>query len=481
MKLSKIIEEIEVVEIIGKTDIEISEIVIDSKLVVKNSLFVCLSGQKFDGHDYVGQAERYGAKAVVVEKKIQTNLTQIIVKNCRKVLPLLCSAFYERCDKKLKLIGVTGTNGKTTTSHLIYQTLKYSGKKCGVIGTIGIYYNDKFIEANLTTPDPPELFKILYDMYNDGIEIVVMEVSAHAIFLEKVYGMNFKIGVFTNLSLDHLDFFDNIEKYKESKLKFFKNNFCEFIVTNSDDETGREIISLNNKTISYGLDNPADVFAIDLATDKSGTQFIINLFDYVYQLKINLIGEYNVYNALASSACGIILGIKPQKIMSALEKVKPISGRLEKIYDEKFTVYVDYAHTPDGLEKSLIILKDITNRNLICVFGCGGNRDKSKREIMGNISGKYSDFTIITSDNPRYEEPMEIITEIEKGVIKSGGNYLIIQDRFEAIEYALSHAKKGDVILIAGKGCEKYQEVFGIKKLFNDKDTVMEIIYGEKG
>ena len=481
MNLSKIIQEIEVVEIVGKMDIEISEIVIDSKSVVKNSLFVCLSGQKFDGHDYVGQAERYGAKAVVVEKKIQTNLTQIIVKNCRQVLPLLCSALYEHCDKKLKLIGVTGTNGKTTTAHLIYQTLKYADKSCGVIGTIGIYYNDKFIEANLTTPDPPELFKILYDMYNAGIEIVVMEVSAHAIFLEKIYGMNFKIGIFTNLSLDHLDFFENFENYKESKLKFFKNNFCEYVVTNSDDETGREIISINKKTFSYGLENPADVFAIDLSSDKSGTQFIINLFDYVYQLKINLIGEYNVYNVLASSTCGVILGIKPQKIMSVLEKVKPISGRLEKVYDEKFTVYVDYAHTPDGLEKSLTTLKNLSNRSLICVFGCGGNRDKSKREIMGNISGKYSDFTIITSDNPRYEEPMEIISEIEKGLIKSCGNYLIIQDRHEAIEYALSHAKKGDIILIAGKGCEKYQEVFGIKKLFNDKDTVIEIMCGEKG
>lgn len=481
MNLSNIIQEIDVIEIIGKTDIEISEIVIDSKSVVENSLFVCLIGQKFDGHDFAGQAEKYGAKAVVVEKKIQTNLTQIIVKNCRQVLSLLCSAFYENCDKKLKLIGITGTNGKTTTSHLIYQTLKYSDKKCGVIGTIGIYYNDKFLEANLTTPDPPELFKILYDMYKDGIEIVVMEVSAHAIFLEKIYGINFKIGVFTNLSLDHLDFFENFDSYKESKLKFFKNNFCEYVVTNSDDETGREIISMNKKTFSYGLENPADVFAIDMISDKSGTQFIVNLFDYVYQLKINLIGEYNVYNVLASSTCGVILGIKPQKIMSALEKIKPISGRLEKIYDEKFTVYVDYAHTPDGLEKSLKTLKNLGNRRLICVFGCGGNRDKSKREIMGNISGKYSDFTVITSDNPRYEEPMEIISEIEKGLVKSCGNYLIIQDRYEAIEYALTHAKKGDVILIAGKGCEKYQEVFGIKKMFNDKDTVIEIMCGEKG
>lgn len=481
MKLSKLLEDVEIIEIVGNTEKEINEIIIDSKLVVKNSLFVCLSGEKFDGHDYVGQAERYGASAVVVERKVQTNLTQIIVKNSRQVLPLLCSAFYENCDKKLKLIGITGTNGKTTTAHLIYQTLKYADKRCGVIGTIGIYYNDKFIEANLTTPDPPELFKILYDMYNAGIEIVVMEVSAHAIFLEKIYGMNFKIGVFTNLSLDHLDFFENIEKYKESKLKFFRNNFCEYIVTNSDDETGREIISLNKKTFSYGLENPADVFAIDLLSDKSGTQFIINLFDYVYQVKINLIGEYNVYNSLASATCGAILGIKPQKIMNALEKVKPISGRLEKVYDDKFTVYVDYAHTPDGLEKSLTTLKKLAKKRVICVFGCGGNRDKSKREIMGNISGKYSDYTIITSDNPRFEEPMEIIKEIEKGVINSCGNYLIIQDRYEAIDYVLKHAKKEDLILIAGKGCEKYQEVFGIKKMFNDKDTVIEIMYGEKG
>ena len=237
---------------------------------------------------------------------------------------------------------------------------------------------------------------------------------------------------------------------------------------------------MNKKTITYGLENPSEVFAIDVACDKSSTQFVINLFDYVYQLRLNLLGQYNVYNALASSVCAIILGVKPEKIMTALEQAEVISGRLEKVYDKKFTVFIDYAHTPDGLEKSLKTLKQFANKRLICIFGCGGNRDKTKRKIMGEVSSELADFTIITTDNPRYEDPMEIINEIEKGVIDKGGEYIIIQDRYEAIEYGLSHARNGDVLLIAGKGCEKYQEVFGIKKLFNDKDTVKEIMLGEK-
>ena len=260
---------------------------------------------------------------------------------------------------------------------------------------------------------------------------------------------------------------------------FYENNYCKYVITNSDDETGREIVSFNKNAITYGLENPSDVFAIDVSTDIDGTSCIINLFDYVYQLRLKLLGEFNVYNALAAATCGVILGIKPEKIMNSLEESSVISGRLEKVLISKFTVFIDYAHTPDGLKKSLEILKKVAKRNVICLFGCGGNRDRSKREIMGEISASYADFTIITSDNPRYEEPMDIISEIEKGVIKKEGKYIIIQDRYEAIKYALNCAEKDDVILIAGKGCEKYQEVFGIKKMFNDKDTVREIMRGE--
>ena len=333
---------------------------------------------------------------------------------------------------------------------------------------------DKFIEPSLTTPDPIDLHKIFFDMYESGVRCVVMEVSAHAIFLDKVKNIKFFCAVFTNFSQDHLDFFGDMESYKNAKLKFFKDNECEHIVSNSDDKVGMEIAKLYPKTITYGMDNPADVFAINVNCKNKNTSFFINLFDQVGQVRLNMIGYFNVYNALASSCACYLMGIEQDMIIKALSQVNAVKGRLEKVYGKQFDVIIDYAHTPDGLTKSLLAIRPLVNNRLICVFGCGGNRDQTKREIMGEISGSLADFTIITSDNPRYEEPMEIITQIEKGILKKTKKYLLIEDREDAIKYALDIAVKGDVVLIAGKGSEKYQEILGIKKLYNDKDTVNE-------
>ncbi len=478
MRLSKLVKKTTVKQIIGNIDIEVEGVKIDSNKVTKGDLFICIKGGDFDGHNFATNAELYGASAVVAERKLDLSIPQIIVEDTRQAMSFFAREFYSAPDRKLKLIGVVGTNGKTTTTHIIKTILENSGVKCGVIGTLGVFYGDKVIEPTLTTPDPLELYKIFSEMVECGIKAVVMEVSAHAIYFEKVKGLNFEVGVFTNFTRDHLDFFEDMEKYKQTKLSFFKNNNCKYVVTNSDDELGLEIANTREDSISYGIYNPSDVFGIDIKSSRFGSSFVLNLFDCIYSVDLNLIGEFNIYNALASATATALFGIKTDKIILGLKRVQSVSGRLECVYDGRYRVFVDYAHTPDGLEKTLNSLRKITEKRLICVFGCGGNRDKGKRQVMGEISGKLADFTVVTSDNPRYEEPMEIIMEIEKGVLKQSKSYVLIQDRKDAIEYAMNMADEGDVIVVAGKGSEKYQETLGIKRVYNDKDTVSEIIRG---
>lgn len=480
MKLKKLIKGLSVVELIGNDDLEIKDVVCDSKAVTSGGLFICIKGGNFDGHLYVRQAEQYGAVCVVVEKMVDTSLTQVIVKDTRKAMSIIASNLYERPEKDLNLIGVTGTNGKTTTSHLIGSILNNYGINCGIIGTLGTFYNQEYVNPSLTTPDPLVLFKLFREMVDSGVKAVVMEVSAHASYLSKLEGLEFEVGVFTNLTQDHLDFFGNMQAYKEAKFNFFRNNKVKYAVINSDDSLGLELGKIVKKPVYYGMDNPADVFAIDLEFTDEKTHFIINLFDNIYMTKINLKGRFNVYNALACATTCALLNVPTKKIIEGLSIAGQVSGRLQTIYNDKFSVVVDYAHTPDGLEKCLTAVKEGCKGRVICVFGCGGNRDAEKREIMGEVSGKIADFTILTTDNPRYEEPMDIIWQIEKGVLKNTKNYLLIQDRKEAIEYAICMAKKKDVILIAGKGSEQYQEVLGIKKPYNDKDTVEEILRGIK-
>jgi UDP-N-acetylmuramoyl-L-alanyl-D-glutamate--2,6-diaminopimelate ligase len=313
-------------------------------------------------------------------------------------------------------------------------------------------------------------------MVKKGVKYVVMEVSAHAIFYKKTYGINFFGAIFTNFSQDHLDFFKDMRSYEEVKLNFFKNNNFQFVVTNADDNTGRKISELVPKAITYGIDNPADVFAIDVALNKNGTTFVINLFDCIYDIKLNLLGKFNVSNALAAATACSLAGVPIGKVKNALYQVGNISGRLEIAYDKDYLVIVDYAHTPDGLEKVLKVLKPLAKNRLICLFGCGGNRDKDKRRKMGEIAGELADFTIITSDNPRYEEPYAIIREIESGLRDKTLKYITIQNRYMATGYALSKLKKGDTLILAGKGAENYQEIMGVKLTYSDKEAVKDII-----
>ncbi len=479
MKLKELIKKLDIIKITGNVDIDIVDVAHDSNFVVSGGLFVCLDGQNNSGYQFVRQAEKYGCIAIVSEKELTTPVTQIIVKDSRMALSIIASNFYGNIDKKLKLIAVVGTNGKTSTAHLIGQVLNKNGKKCGVIGTLGSFYDNKSFEQALTTPDPLELHKTLKNMYACGVKTVVMEVSAHAIYYNKVYGLEFEVGIFTNFSRDHLDFFHSEDEYKKVKKLFFKNNKCKYIVANADDKLGMEIYDTFDGVITYSINNPADVFAIEISEDKQGLSFVINLFDCVYNVNLNLNGLFNVYNAMAAATATALLGVKTEKIISELQKCSVISGRLEKVYSGDFDVYVDFAHTPDGLEKVLSAVKKNTDGGIICVFGCGGNRDVGKRRQMGKVSGLLSNLTVITSDNPRYEEPMDIIFEIEKGVLEVTKSYVVIQDRTDAIEYALNIAKKGDVIIIAGKGSEKYQEILGIKLPYNDKDTVKSLLRGK--
>ncbi len=473
MKISDLIKNIKNVKVVGKTDIEVLDIKTESNLVTKGCLFVALKGKECDGHDYIHKAEKFGAIAVVTEREVETNLTQIIVENARQALAIMASEFYFNPSKKMLVVGVVGTNGKTTTANLIYEICNKNNLKCGVIGTLGAKFGDNFLETSLTTPDPIDLHKILALMVAENVKVVVMEVSAHAIFWEKIYGIHFNVGIFTNLSRDHLDFFDNMSEYERVKMSFFNNDNCDYVVVNSDDETGRKIIKNKRGVITFGIDNPSDVFAIKKS--KTDEKVVFNLFDCVYEVQLKLVGDYNLQNALGACTVASLLGIKLDNIVSALEKIQGVEGRLEEVYFNKCRVFIDYAHTPDGLHKTLNVLRPLCKNKLIVLFGCGGNRDKGKRFQMGEIAEKYADFVIVTSDNPRYEEPMSIIYDIEKGVLSVGKKYLLIEDRKSAIEYALEMAQKGDILLIAGKGAEKYQDVLGIKEPYNDKDTVIEI------
>lgn len=478
MKLDELLKGVEIKKTIGKTDMEITNVCIDSNQVSKGSMYICLRGENFDGRTFIPLVEGYGASVIVTDKESQSSVAQIVVDNTRKALSLISQNFFGNPSKKMKVIGVTGTNGKTTTTNFITSVMTNGGIKCGLIGTLGTFYDGVVIEPSLTTPDPMVLNKTFKDMADRNVEVVIMELSAHAIYLDKVYGIDFECVVFTNLTEDHLDFFKDMENYKNAKLKLFKENKIKYTVTNSDDEVGREILNINPKALSYGLYNPADVFAINVKESKTSIRYDINLFDMIYEVRLNLIGEFNVYNSLASATACAVCGVKGADVISGLENLKGVSGRIENVYDGEYSIFLDYAHTPDGLEKALKTVKNVTANKLVCLFGCGGNRDKNKRKIMGEISGKIADFTVITSDNPRYEDAMSIIREIENGITGITKEYVLIEDRREAIKYALSIMEEGDSLLIAGKGSEKYQEIYGIKHLFNDKDTITELLKG---
>ena len=486
MRLSRLVACLKEKEIYYKgeePDREIFSLCADSREMENDSLFFCLTGGKTDGHAYAKEAVQNGAVAIVAERKTDADVPHVLVKDTREALATLSANFYGDPTQTLKVIGITGTNGKTTTTHMLASILEAAGKKVGKIGTLGVSYEGKNYPAKLTTPDPISLQKTLADMFLRGVEYVVMEVSAHALYYKKTAGVRFVAGIFTNLTQDHLDFFENMETYESAKKRLFSPDICPLAVLNGDEAAGRKFGQLRGentiktKTVYYGLHTPADAFAVLTNETLQKSECVLNINDQLCRASIPLTGRHNVYNALAAAACAVELGVDISYVAKGLSSMQGVKGRLEKITKYNGAdVFVDFAHTPDGLQKSLEALKGHCNNRLICLFGCGGNRDKEKRPIMGEIAAKKADFTILTSDNPRYEDPLDIITEIERGHRRFSMKYVVVPDRKKAMEYALDLVQEGDILLIAGKGGEEYQEVMGIKYSFNENDIIEKII-----
>lgn len=453
-------------------DFEVCGLCSDTRKLKKGELFFALHGSTENGEKYIKNALNLGAKCVICQN-FEKKPNVLTVKNVFDVFTQCVDKFYNYPQKEVTLIGVTGTNGKTTVTHMIADVLTNSGKKAGIIGTLGAKWNLNQEEFGNTTPGYLDFVRILRQMVDDGIKCVVCEVSAHAIEQKRLGNILFDVGIFTNLSQDHLDYFKDIEQYGKVKKSFFENS-CKNCVVNADTEIGMDLyIENQSKTLTYGIYNPADSFGINFERTGNGESFVANVLDEIYSVNTPFLGEFNRYNLLASILTCRLLGIKGKRLERAISKIKPVSGRFN-VYKGEKTVIIDYAHTPDGLKNILIESRKLTDGKVICVFGCGGDRDKSKRKIMGEISQKYADITVLTEDNSRSENIYDIISDILQGM-----TYVppVFYSRTMAIEYAVKKAQKGDIVLIAGKGGEKYIEKEGKKISYSDEDEVKRILF----
>jgi UDP-N-acetylmuramoyl-L-alanyl-D-glutamate--2,6-diaminopimelate ligase len=489
MDLKKILVGIDGLKAKGSLDLDIQGIESNSKNVKEGYLFIAIKGFATDGHIYINDAIKAGAKAVVVEEgcdlkiiKLPKDVTLIMAKDTRIALAKCSCNFYGNPSKKFKLIGVTGTKGKTTTTFMIKEMLEKSGYKVGLIGTIATYINGKMIsESSRTTPESIELQRIFAEMAKQGVEYVVMEVSSQSLKLHRVDGCEFDIVLFTNFSEDHISEKEhpNMKDYFESKLKLFE--MCDNGIVNVDDLQVSKIPKMfpNSKIMTYGIDNYCEVLAKDITITNSYVDFRVKIADRNARVKVSIPGRFSVYNSLAAICVAKKIGIPPEKVIEALAEIK-VPGRSEMVDNKKeLPIMIDYAHSPESLQNILSAAKSYTRGKVISVFGCGGDRDKGKRPLMGEISGRIADFTIITTDNPRTEEPESIIKEIEEGIKKTKGKYKIVVDRKEAIEEAIKMANKLDIIILAGKGHEPYQEINGKKYPFDERIIVKEIIDNE--
>ncbi|HKL94656.1 MAG TPA: UDP-N-acetylmuramoyl-L-alanyl-D-glutamate--2,6-diaminopimelate ligase [Clostridia bacterium] len=471
MELEKLLTSVDVLSNNAEQVLEIDDISINSEKAKEGDMFICLKGKKADGHDFISSLK--GKVAVfIVEKKPNEDVPYILVADTRKAYSVISQNFFRNPADSLRLISVVGTNGKTSTAHIINDILTYAGFKTGLIGTLGHYILNEKVSESLTTPDPYELNKLFFEMLCKGVEVVTMEVSAHAIALQKLYGLKFDISILTNITQDHLDYFETFEKYAETKLSFFTEEHTKLAVINVDDEWGQKLSARAEiPTVTYALESPCDVFAIDVFPDIDGTKFVVNLFDNVIEMKSSLYGYFNVYNLLSAMIVASSFGVSTDTICQAVRRIKPIDGRFNILKNNKGMIVIDYAHTPDGLKNLLSTARSITKSRLITVFGCGGERDRTKRSIMGAIASKMSELVVLTSDNPRGEEPESIIAEIEQGVI--GCEKKVLPHRGDAISYAISEMQEGDTVVIAGKGAENYMEIRGQKIPFSDLEQAL--------
>ena len=486
MELKKVLAGLEGLKAKGTLDIDIKGIESNSKNIKPGYMFFAIKGFNTDGHDYINNAIESGANVIMVQEgcdlksiKLKPDTTLVMYKDTREALAKCSCNYYGNPSMKFKLIGVTGTKGKTTTTFMIKEILEKAGHKVGLIGTIATYLNGKMLfESNRTTPESIELQKIFAQMVDEGVEYVVMEVSSQSLKLHRVDGCNFDIVLFTNFSEDHIspNEHPDMKDYFESKLKLFE--MCDNGIINVDDLHVAKIPKLfpNNNIMTYGIDNYCDVLAKDITITNSYVDFRVKISDRNERVKVDIPGRFSVYNALAAICVAKKLGIASDKVIEALAEIK-VPGRSEMVPNKKeIPIMIDYAHSPESLQNILSAVKSYTRGKVISVFGCGGDRDKGKRPIMGEISGRIADFTFITSDNPRTEDPEAIVKDIEEGIKKTKGKYKVVVDRITAIKEAIDMATKLDIIVLAGKGHEPYQEINGKKYPFDERVIVNEII-----
>lgn len=478
----------------GSRDVEVCGIAYDSRSVRDGFLFAAIPGEHVDGHAFIGRAVEAGASCVLAERETENiAATQVIVKDIRSALSRVSALFYGEPSKRLALVGVTGTNGKTTTTYLLESIFRAAGQNPGVIGTVNYRYNGNTLEAPHTTPQAPDLHKLLKDMADAGVTHAIMEASSHALEQKRAGDCAFRVGIFTNLTLDHLDYHKTMDEYFSAKAILFelvKRNSGKTIV-NIDDAWGIKLKEMYPASITVSLKEGADIYPARYSLKDGMTEATVSTPAGDVEIQSHLVGEYNLQNIVTAVAASYALGIAPSKISEGVSSLARVPGRLEKIDAggaRPFRAYVDYAHTSDALERVLNALRPVSKGRVITVFGCGGNRDRTKRAKMGGISARLSDVTIITSDNPRDEDPVEIIKEIEAGIEGTARKtadeplrdhcYTVIPDRTAAIWKAVSEASAGDTILVAGKGHEDYQIIKGRKTHFSDFEVLRLAIEG---
>ncbi|WP_283694392.1 UDP-N-acetylmuramoyl-L-alanyl-D-glutamate--2,6-diaminopimelate ligase [Clostridium perfringens] len=468
----------------GNEESKVQNIRYDNRKIEQGDAFVCVKGFKVDGHSFIGDAIKKGANVLIVQEdvSVQEDITIIKVRDTRKALAIMSSNYFGNPKDKLKIIGITGTNGKTTSAFIIKSILEKAGFMTGLIGTIANYIGNKKVDAVRTTPESYELHELFKNMVDAGVEYCVMEVSSHSLELDRVYGVQFEEGIFTNLTRDHLDFHKTFENYYNAKFKLFERSNHSII--NLDDPYGANIVKdieergVKTKVSTFSIEKESDFKAFEIKSHSNGSEFKVNL-ESIEEFSINIPGEYNIYNSLGCIICAYNLNIPMDKIKEGLSDVV-IPGRCELVAKEKnlpYSIIIDYAHTPDGLENILSTVKAFTKNRMISVFGCGGDRDKVKRPQMGKIGCELSDIAIITSDNPRSEEPMDIINDIVKPL--NYDNFVIEVNRKEAIRKAMNMALEGDVIVIAGKGHETYQILKDETIHFDEREVVYDILEGK--
>lgn len=473
MELVKLLDGISVLETNADMSMDIKGIKISSVDVCEGELFVCMQGINDDGNNHIGEIK---CDFIALTEKRPTDKTvkYVLVDNARKAYSQVSINWFIHPLDGMKFVAVVGTNGKTSTAHYISSILNFAGYRTGLIGTEGHYIDGEKVGASLTTPDPYELNELFFKMRAKGVDVVIAEVSAHAIYLEKLRGIIADVAILTNVTQDHLDFFKDFDNYCGVKMSYFCEDYVKKSVINSDDESGRILLSRLEKQgadcISYGLNNPADCFAINVNEGIDGVEFVANLNDEIVEVKSRLYGAFNVYNLLAAITVAKELGVDGETLSRAVRRVKAVKGRFSILHNEKGTIIIDYAHTPDGLKNLLSAARTLTKGRLITVFGCGGERDKSKRKLMGSVACAYSDYVVITSDNPRFEDPEIILRDIAEGV--NCKNCKSIVERTEAVRFGLTEMEEGDTLVLAGKGNESYLDIRGRKIPYNDFDTV---------